>query len=229
MGCTGLLQLRARPWTLGPTAPWRNGAAVMTDSPLLLALHSCTERFGVAVQDPLVDQGRMRVMGFDDGRSLSNSLIERVVSLVPNGRWREFKGLAVATGPGGFTGTRLSVVMARTLAQQLGCPLLGVSSFALMAQRLAPDEQPFWITQPLPRRGVVAGEYRVRAAVVEERQAPHLLKADQLVRPAVEAVVDVDADVATLLGCLQLALQRDEPLPWQPVLPIYPTSPVGPV
>ena len=171
----------------------------------------------------------MRVMGFDDGRSLSNSLIERVVSLLPNGRWREFKGLAVATGPGGFTGTRLSVVMARTLAQQLGCPLLGVSSFALMAQRLAPDEQPFWITQPLPRRGVVAGEYRVRAAVVEERQAPHLLKADQLVRPAVEAVVDVDADVATLLGCLQLALQRDEPLPWQPVLPIYPTSPVGPV
>ncbi len=201
----------------------------MTDSPLLLALHSCTERFGVAVQDPLVDQGRMRVLGFDDGRSLSNTLIERVVSVVPNGRWCEFKGLAVATGPGGFTGTRLSVVMVRTLAQQLGCPLLGVSSFALMAQRLAPDEQPFWITQPLPRRGVVAGEYRVRAAVVEERQAPHLLEPDQLVSPAVEAVVDVDADVATLLGCLQQALPRDEPLPWQPVLPIYPTSPVGPV
>ena len=201
----------------------------MTDSPLLLALHSCTERFGVAVQDPLVDQGRPRVMGFDDGRGLSNSLIERVASLVPHGRWREFKGLAVATGPGGFTGTRLSVVMARTLAQQLGCPLLGVSSFALMAQRLATDEQPFWITQPLLRRGVVAGLYRVREAVVEELQAPRLLEADQQVSPAVEAEVDVDVDVAALLGRLQRSLQRDESLPWQPVLPIYPTSPVGPV
>ena len=98
-----------------------------------------------------------------------------------------------------------------------------------MAERLAPDEQPFWITQPLPRRGLVAGEYRVRAAEVEELQGPHLIEATQVVSPAVEAEVDVDADVATLLGCLQQALQRDEPLPWQPVLPIYPTSPVDPV
>ena len=201
----------------------------MTVSPLLLALHSCTERFGVAVQDPETDQGRPRVMGFDDGRGLSNSLIERVATLLPSGRWGELKGLAVATGPGGFTGTRLSVVMARTLSQQLGCPLLGVSSFALMAERLAPDEQPFWITQPLPRRGVVAGQYRVRAAVVEELEAPHLLEADRIVSPAIEAAVDVDADVEALLGRLQQALQRGEPLPWQPVLPIYPTSPVGPV
>ncbi len=201
----------------------------MTDSPLLLALHSCTERFGVAVQDPEIDQDRPRVMGFDDGRGLSNSLIERVATLLPSGRWGELKGLAVATGPGGFTGTRLSVVMARTLAQQLGCPLLGVSSFALMAERLAPDEQPFWITQPLPRRGVVAGRYRVGAAVVEELEAPHLLEADRIVSPAIEAAVDVDADVEALLGRLRQALQGGVPLPWQPVLPIYPTSPVGPV
>ena len=201
----------------------------MTDSPLLLALHSCTERFGVAVQDPETDQGRPRVMGFDDGRGLSNSLIERVATLLPSGRWGELKGLAVATGPGGFTGTRLSVVMARTLAQQLGCPLMGVSSFALMAERLAPDEQPFWITQPLPRRGVVAGQYRVRAAWIQELEAPHLLDADRIVSPAIEAAVDVDADVEALLGRLRQALQRGELLPWQPVLPIYPTSPVGPV
>ena len=214
---------------MGPTVPRASRPGLMTDSSLLLALHSCTERFGVAVQDPEIDQGRPRVMGFDDGRGLSNSLIERVATLLPNGRWGDLKGLAVATGPGGFTGTRLSVVMARTLAQQLGCPLLGVSSFALMAPRLAPDEQPFWITQPLPRRGVVAGQYRVRAAVVEELQAPHLLEANRIVSPATEAAVDVDADVAALLGRLGQALQWGEPLPWQPVLPIYPTSPVGPV
>ena len=49
--------------------------------------------------------------------------------------------------------------MARTLAQQLDCPLLGVSSYALMAPRLerqlpqAMQREPFWITQELPRRG----------------------------------------------------------------------------
>ena len=40
--------------------------------------------------------------------------------------------------------------MARTLAQQLGVPLIGVSSFALMAARLCgslPDPSDrFWIT-----------------------------------------------------------------------------------
>ena len=200
----------------------------MTELPLLLALHSCTERFGVAVQDPQVNGGTHRVAGFDDGRDLSNGLIERVEALLPRHRWGSLQGLAVATGPGGFTGTRISVVMARTLAQQLCCPLLGVSSFALMAQRLAPDDQPFWIAQTLPRRGVVAGRYRMQGNEVLELEAPHLLSEDQQVTPAVQASDDVDADVAQLLRCLQGALQGGQPLPWSQVLPLYPTSPVGP-
>lgn len=201
----------------------------MTEPPLLLALHSCTERFALAVQDPNVGGGTHRVAGFDDGRDLSNGLIERVEALLPRDRWGALQGLAVATGPGGFTGTRLSVVMARTLAQQLCCPLLGVSSFALMAHRLAPDDQPFWIAQTLLRRGVVAGRYRVQVDEVIELEAPHLLSDDHQVTPAVQASADVDADVVQLLRCLQRAVQGDQPLPWNPVLPLYPTSPVGPV
>jgi tRNA threonylcarbamoyl adenosine modification protein YeaZ len=101
-----------------------------------MALHSSTERFGVAVFDPTSSTGTSAVEVFDDGRGLSNTLITRVSAMVPRERWTNFNGLAVATGPGGFTGTRLSVVMARTLAEQLRCPLLGISSFALMAPRL---------------------------------------------------------------------------------------------
>lgn len=203
------------------------GSAVTeTTPPLLLALHSCTDRFGIAVQDA---GGIPRVAVFDDGRGLSNSLIERVDSLLPRSQWPALQGLAVATGPGGFTGTRLSVVMARTLAQQLNCPLLGVSAFALMAPRLQCREQPFWITQELPRRGVVAGQYRVEGDAVTELERPHLLSDDRVVTPACKAEVDVEADVACLLAALQRCLERGESLPWQGVLPIYPTSPVGPV
>ncbi|MAV13052.1 MAG: hypothetical protein CL861_06325, partial [Cyanobium sp. MED843] len=42
-------------------------------------------------------------------------------------------------------------------------------------------------------------------------------------------IEDVDADVVQLLRCLQRAVQGGQPLPWNPVLPLYPTSPVGPV
>ena len=197
-----------------------------TSSPLLLALHSCTDRFGVAVQDSV---GVPRVAVFDDGRTLSNSLIERVDSLLPRSRWPQIQGLAVATGPGGFTGTRLTVVMARTLAQQLDCPLLGVSAFALMAQRLTCSHQPFWITQVLPRRGVVAGRYSIAGDTVTELEVPHLLEDGRVVTPARSAELDVEADVACLLTQLQHRLERRDHLPWQGVLPIYPTSPVGPV
>lgn len=197
-----------------------------TISTQLLALHSCTDRFGVAVQQSL---GTPRVAVFDDGRSLSNSLIERVDSLLPRSRWNQIRGIAVATGPGGFTGTRLTVVMARTLAQQLDCPLLGVSSFALMAQRMQCRHQPFWITQVLPRRGVVAGRYSVAGDTVTEIEVPHLLEEGRVVTPARSAELDVEADVVSLMTQLQHSLERRDRLPWQEVLPIYPTSPVGPV
>ena len=57
--------------------------------------------------------------------------------------------------------------MARTLAQQIDCSLDSISSFHLMAPRLykslAKNEilNPFWITDTLPRRGIVAGKYQL--------------------------------------------------------------------
>ncbi|MGB1416650.1 MAG: tRNA (adenosine(37)-N6)-threonylcarbamoyltransferase complex dimerization subunit type 1 TsaB [Synechococcus sp.] len=204
----------------------------MTDAPLLLALHSCSETFGVAVSD---HQGRCDVATFADGRGLSNTLITRVESVLPRERWRDLAGVAVATGPGGFTGTRLSVVLARTLAQQLGCPLLGVSSYALMAARLQPSlpaaqqALPFWICRELPRRGTVAGQYQAADDGMVELQAPHLLPPEQHVAPALDASDDVAPDVERLLMLLQSMHAAGQPMPWQGVLPLYPTSPVGPV
>ena len=203
--------------------------------PLLMALHSSSETFGVAVQDPLLPQEGPRVAVFDDGRALSNTLIGRVAALLPQERWSDLEGLAVATGPGGFTGTRLSVVMARTLAQQLNCRLIGVSSYALMAARLGeqlPPEQrrsPFWIQRELPRRGWVAGCYQRVDGRIEEIRAPHLLPPGQRVEPVLAAEEDVAADVERLLALLGQAYSLETAAPWQPVLPLYPTSPVGPV
>lgn len=232
MGCACLQQFLVGTRTLAATAA---GPAVagMTDSPLLMALHSSTERFGVAVSDPQRPGGSIHAV-FDDGRGLSNSLLQRVATLLPANRWRALDGLAVATGPGGFTGTRLSVVMARTLAQQLRCPLLGVTSDALMAARLAerfPDPaEPFWISRELRRRGTVAGCYRVINGRVDELEIPHLVAKDRDLGPrTLPADEDVAADVQRLLLLLREAVLAGVPCPWQRVLPIYPTSPVGEV
>ena len=200
----------------------------------LLALHSSTPVLGVAVlhlEDP---EGTRCVLTRPAGRELTNGLLGAVEELLPAQHWHNIARLAVATGPGGFTGTRLTVVMARTLAQQLQCPLDGVSSFALMAPRLARDADlastadPFWIVQTLPRRGRVAGAYRVGPhGEVEEMETPHLLAEDAQPSQALSMEENVDADVSRLLDLCFEAHRTGVSAPWNGVLPHYPTSPVG--
>ena len=49
----------------------------------------------------------------------------------------DLSAIAVGTGPGNFTGIRISVSAARGLALSLGIPAIGVSTFEAMAQGLA--------------------------------------------------------------------------------------------
>ena len=209
----------------------------MSGPSLLLALHSSSETFALAVQ-ALTDDHPAQVASFPLGRRLSNELLACVEELLPADQWRRIGRLVVATGPGGFTGTRLTVVFARTLAQQLAIPLHGYSSFLLMAHRLAAPGQVmaevprFWLTQELPRRGVVAGCYGPAASgglgELAELEPPRLFRVgDSLpAEPRQPAVVDPEADVLQLLQLGQRAAAAQLPGPWQPVLPLYPTSPV---
>ncbi|MGB7413878.1 MAG: tRNA (adenosine(37)-N6)-threonylcarbamoyltransferase complex dimerization subunit type 1 TsaB, partial [Thermosynechococcaceae cyanobacterium] len=67
------------------------------------------------------------------GRDLSLYLHQHLSELIQPHTWSELTWIAVVKGPGGYTGTRLGVVTARTLAQQLHLPLYGVSTLALFA------------------------------------------------------------------------------------------------
>ena len=103
----------------------------------LLALHSSSEKLGVAILNLKEPEQNIHNSIFNSGRELANNLFKNVESLLPARQWSKIVRIAVAKGPGSFTGTRLTIVMARTLAQQLDCPLDGSSSFALMAPRLS--------------------------------------------------------------------------------------------
>lgn len=72
---------------------------------------------------------------WDLGRDISlylHSYLETFLGEIP---WPEIAWLVVNQGPGSFTGTRIGMVTARTLAQQLHIPLYGISN--LMAQAYA--------------------------------------------------------------------------------------------
>ncbi len=175
------------------------------------------------------------------GRGLANALHQELLHLLPASQWCRLAALAVATGPGGFTGTRLGVVLARTMAQSLQIPLFGCGSFVLMARRRAPhllQDHPegcgLELEQTLGRRGWIRGRYWLTPhGKVEERQAPQLstTMASQpggaspswLHQPA---VVEPTADVVELLRVLMERRSSGDPGAWQEVVPLYPAAAV---
>jgi len=204
----------------------------------LLALHSSSETLAVAVQPLGSASMPPQVASFPLGRRLSNDLLPCVETVLRAEHWSQIERLMVATGPGGFTGTRLTVVLARTLAQQLTVPLHGFSSFLLMARRLWRTDsrlagcERLWLEQALPRRGSVVGCYGLDPAAlggVTELEPPRLHRPGEGWGGSdaqAAAVVDPEADALQLLELGQLAQAVDLPGPWAPVLPLYPTSPV---
>jgi tRNA threonylcarbamoyl adenosine modification protein YeaZ len=205
----------------------------------VLALHSSSDVLAVAVQPLGRPEIPPRSEAFPLGRQLANSLLPCVEEVLPAREWRHLARLAVATGPGGFTGTRLTVAMARTLAQQLSLPLDGLSSFHLIARRLLGAEaggSTLILTQELPRHGLVAGLYQSGASTlagVEELCAPRLWRDASALTEALgpharqPAQPQLPADAEELLAFSQEAARLGRMAPWAPVVPLYPTSPVG--
>ncbi len=127
----------------------------MSSSPLGLAIHTSSPDLGLALgrssEAPIVQV-------WDLGRDLSAVMHLKLAEFMKEVPWTALDFIAVAHGPGSFTGTRMGVVTARTLAQQLTIPLFGISSLAAIAANQAND----WVAMQLPaQRGELhVGVYR---------------------------------------------------------------------
>ena len=208
-------------------------------SKYLLALHSCSESFGVAIKDTENPEKIIKSEVFDLGRSLSNKLFSCIEALLPRKFWKQIIRISVAKGPGSFTSTRLSISMARTIAQQIDCSLDSISSFHLMAPRLYKDLakkqifNPFWIKNVLPRRGIVAGKYQLIRIHKEsnfyefsEIISPQLISHKTLISNPIKASNNIEKDIISLINFSQFCHNSKVDSSWQKTLPIYPTSPI---
>ncbi|MEM6253983.1 MAG: tRNA (adenosine(37)-N6)-threonylcarbamoyltransferase complex dimerization subunit type 1 TsaB [Cyanobacteria bacterium P01_D01_bin.156] len=124
-----------------------------------LAIHSSTPELGLAISD---FDTNIRYQGWDLGRELSSQLHILLQEFLAPQSWQELSFVAVCIGPGGFTGTRIGVATARTLAQQLKIPLFGISATAAVAHHHVTEvkksafPQDIAVTMPA-KRGAVYG------------------------------------------------------------------------
>jgi tRNA threonylcarbamoyladenosine biosynthesis protein TsaB len=99
---------------------------------LVLGIETATPWCGVALWD---ESGPVAARAFVNHMELSARLIPTIKSLLAEeGRIvNDLGGVAASIGPGSFTGLRIGVATAKTLAQAAGKPIVGIETLDAMA------------------------------------------------------------------------------------------------
>ncbi|EKQ69899.1 universal bacterial protein YeaZ [Leptolyngbyaceae cyanobacterium JSC-12] len=209
-----------------------------------LAIHTASASLGLAINN---FSGDARAQVWHLGRETSNLLHEYLLNFLNPQTWTDLAFIAVAKGPGGFTGTRIGVVTARTLAQQLELPLFGISTLAGVAWQTAKTlDQPIHqsmdiAVQMRAQRGEVFGAiYRFKnsdsglanlTVVVPDtgmsiEQWQHTLDNHATPYYRVEADSQIATSISDLLELAWLDYQQEQRPHWSEVLPFYGQHPV---
>jgi tRNA threonylcarbamoyl adenosine modification protein YeaZ len=173
-------------------------------------------------------------------RDLSSQLHPLLQDFMPPQQWTDLAWIAVLKGPGSFTGTRIGVVTARTLAQQLNLPLFGWSNLAiaayLAAQQSALQAPIIAVSQPGQRGTVYGAIYQIQnsAQWVEVISPDQLLpqsewnqlvastpNIDQVLQTEAQEPIDAQQLAKAVLTLGWQAWQNGERPLWSEVLPYY--------
>lgn len=123
------------------------------------------------------------------GRRTTQEILPRIAALL-DGAGLEPADLdvaVVARGPGSFTGTRIGMAVAMTLALVTGRALVGVDSLRLLAAGTAPEalgDRPFWVLLNCARDEVYCARYRWEPGGLA-RETPMALRRLESLRPEV--------------------------------------------
>jgi tRNA threonylcarbamoyladenosine biosynthesis protein TsaB len=112
----------------------------------ILALDTTTDISSIAVAD---ESGVLGEYTFAHHMNLSKRLMVNIEVLLGDCglEMKDIEAVGVSLGPGSFTGLRIGVVTAKTLAQTLGVPIAGIITLDLLAHQF--DYLPETIVCPL--------------------------------------------------------------------------------
>ena len=198
-----------------------------------LALHTTSPELGLAIGNFADD---LRSASWLLERSLASHLHQYLAEFIKPQTWADLAFIAVAKGPSGFTGTRIGVVTARTIAEQLNIPLFAISTLAAVAwcHRL---EETIAVQMPAQRGQLFTAIYQLKP----EYTGLSSLLSDTVMSPAAwedtltnwatsYKLIQVEGGLgATATSVLELAYldwkQGKQPH-WSEALPFYGQAPV---
>ncbi len=204
-----------------------------------LVIHSTDNSFGFGYRkNKNLKSDELFIKKFDN--DLCNNLVIDFNKFISKENLQKINKLSVSIGPANFNASRLIVVLARTISQQINCPLDSFSSFEIMAKRIAAknniftNKKSFWIYKKLKRQGFIAGKYEIfhneknsRDLFIRETVLPKFIKELESKELSFEATYDDKEDLKELLDLSNKNLLNSNLDSWKKVLPIYPISPIN--
>ena len=204
-----------------------------------LVIHSTDNSFGFGYRkNNSLESDELFIKKFDN--DLCNNLINDFNKFISKENLKKINKLSVSIGPANFNASRLIVVLARTISQQINCPLDSFSSFEIMAKRIASknnifrNKKSFWIYKKLKRKGFIAGKYEIchneknsSDLMIRERVLPKVVKELESKEVTFEANYDDKKDLKELLNLANKNLLNSNLDSWTNVLPLYPISPIN--
>ena len=204
-----------------------------------LVIHSTDNSFGFGYRkNNTLESDELFIKKFDN--DLCNNLINDLNKFISKENLQKINQLSVSIGPANFNASRLVVVLARTISQQINCPLDSFSTFEIMAKRIASknnifkNKKSFWIYKKLKRKGLIAGKYEIyhkekdsSDLIIRETVLPKVVKELESKELTFEANYDDKEDLKELLDLSNKNLLNSNVDSWRKVLPLYPISPIN--
>ncbi len=124
----------------------------------VLALDTSTDRSVLALSGP---HGELVQAAMIAGRQHGRELIPQLRALLASAgvATADLGAIAVGLGPGSYTGTRVGVTAAKTLAYATGATLIGLDSLHVIAQNAPPDATRVAVIADAQRNEVYVAEF----------------------------------------------------------------------
>ena len=204
-----------------------------------LVIHSTDNSFGFGYRkNNNLESDELFVKKFN--HDLCNNLINDFKKFISIENLQKVNKISVSIGPANFNASRLTVVLARTISQQINCPLESFSTFKIMAKRIAlknnifTQKKSFWIYKKLKRKGFIAGKYEIchnesKSAdlVIRETVLPKVIQDLERKELFFEANYEDKLDLKELLDLSNKNFFNANVNSWKKVLPLYPISPIN--
>jgi tRNA threonylcarbamoyladenosine biosynthesis protein TsaB len=154
--------------------------------------------------------------------------------------WKKVELVAVGVGPGSFTGLRVGINVARTLAYSLNAPLFAVSSLRLLAESFLTSSDTVFASVPALKNMIYAAVYQRSNSMNQTFMEPQAIAGEALhsmVKPHYLCVGAGNALLVEHLGCgkdhinvfpsaesfpsIYQSNQKREFIAWQDLRPLY--------